>query len=152
APSFVATSARRSRCTSATTSRTPSPASVSAIARPIPLPAPVTTATFSRSSFMSRPPVHCRKGCETFCRKLFSDLPIIFPSSFNEKALDERIRRSKNETVAAPSPNERFGRYRLLKRIALGGMAEIWLAAEKVATDDGEPHVRTLVIKRILPH
>ncbi|HMF29368.1 MAG TPA: hypothetical protein VKE42_11385, partial [Candidatus Cybelea sp.] len=39
-----------------------------------------------------------------------------------------------------------------MKRIALGGMAEIWLAAEKVATDDGEPHVRTLVIKRILPH
>ena len=53
--------------------------------------------------------------------------------------------------VAGPLANDRFGRYRLLKRIALGGMAEIWLAAEKVATDDGS-QVRTLVIKRILPH
>ena len=31
-------------------------------------------------------------------------------------------------------------------------MAEIWLAAEKVPTDAGETEVRTLVIKRILPH
>ena len=53
--------------------------------------------------------------------------------------------------MAGPLPNERFGRYRLLRRIALGGMAEIWLAAEKLATDEGS-QVRTLVIKRILPH
>jgi eukaryotic-like serine/threonine-protein kinase len=53
--------------------------------------------------------------------------------------------------VAGPLPNERFGRYRLLKRIALGGMAEIWLAAEKLPADEGA-QVRTLVIKRILPH
>jgi len=82
---------------------------------------------------------------------LSSDLPIIFLSNFNEKALDWISGRPNNEIVAGPLANDRFGRYRLLKRIALGGMAEIWLAAEKQATDEGS-QVRTLVIKRILPH
>ena len=40
-----------------------------------------------------------------------------------------------------------FGKYRLVKRIATGGMAEIFLAHER-ARGEGEP----LVIKRILPH
>jgi serine/threonine protein kinase len=41
---------------------------------------------------------------------------------------------------------ERFGRYRLIRRLAQGGMAEIWLAHEQ-----SQPN-RDLVIKRIHPH
>jgi serine/threonine protein kinase len=42
----------------------------------------------------------------------------------------------------------RFGRYRLIDRIAVGGMAEIFLAHQK--HDDG--HESPVVIKRIRPH
>ena len=41
---------------------------------------------------------------------------------------------------------ERFGRYRLIRRLAKGGMADVWLAR-----DDADP-TRDVVIKRIHPH
>ena len=47
----------------------------------------------------------------------------------------------------APSP-QAFGRYELVERLAIGGMAEIWRA-----TSSGEQGFqKTVVIKRILPH
>ena len=42
----------------------------------------------------------------------------------------------------------RFGPYRLLKRIARGGMGEVFLAKQNLARG----YERTLVVKRILPH
>ncbi len=50
--------------------------------------------------------------------------------------------------AAAASPLSRFGKYRLVDRIAVGGMAEIFLAHETGA--DGTE--RPIVIKRIRPH
>src|SRR5438309_8857800 len=48
-----------------------------------------------------------------------------------------------------PMPAEiAFGRYALVKRLAMGGMAEIWLA--KQAGPAG--FEKQLVVKRILPH
>ena len=44
--------------------------------------------------------------------------------------------------------NQQIGRYRLLKRLALGGMAEIWLARQGGA----QGFEKLVVIKRILPH
>lgn len=41
-----------------------------------------------------------------------------------------------------------FGKYLLLERVAIGGMAEVWLA--KRMTDDGASEL--LALKRILPH
>src|SRR5262249_15391296 len=70
---------------------------------------------------------------------------------------------------AAPgSPPQRFGRFLLLRQIALGGMAEIWLASDAPIAEPGGgkatagrrdvlgrppegPH-RPLVINGILPH
>jgi serine/threonine protein kinase len=46
----------------------------------------------------------------------------------------------------------RFGRFWLRRRIALGGMAEIWLAAERIEDARGRRLMRDVVIKRILPH
>src|SRR4051812_29982261 len=47
-----------------------------------------------------------------------------------------------------PPQEHDFGRYRLMKRLALGGMAEIWLA--KQAGPAG--FEKMLVVKRVLPH
>ncbi|MBS2033080.1 MAG: serine/threonine protein kinase [Deltaproteobacteria bacterium] len=44
--------------------------------------------------------------------------------------------------------SEAFGRYQLLKKLATGGMAEIWLARQQGM----EGFSKLLVIKRILPH
>jgi serine/threonine protein kinase len=46
-----------------------------------------------------------------------------------------------------PAPRTPFGRYTLVERMAVGGMAEIFVANEKRTV--GEP--RTLVVKRMLP-
>lgn len=46
-----------------------------------------------------------------------------------------------------PGPNARFGSYVIVERIAVGGMAEVFRAAEPRTA--GEP--RTVVIKRMLP-
>ncbi len=43
---------------------------------------------------------------------------------------------------------ERFGEYQLLKKLATGGMAEIWLARQS----GPEGFEKLLVVKRILPH
>src|ERR1700750_231355 len=43
---------------------------------------------------------------------------------------------------------EQFGNYMLLKKLATGGMAEVFLARPAVREGDG----RLLVVKRILPH
>jgi eukaryotic-like serine/threonine-protein kinase len=57
--------------------------------------------------------------------------------------------------VHAPRPakevsavSERLGKYRLLKRLATGGMAEIWLARQRGV----EGFEKLVVVKRILPH
>ena len=50
--------------------------------------------------------------------------------------------------VAPSNPPQKFGRYKLLQRIATGGMAEIFLAKQ---SGPGR-FERSLVIKRILPH
>ncbi len=47
-----------------------------------------------------------------------------------------------------PAPHTRFGRYEIVDRIAVGGMAEVFRAREVRAV--GEP--RVVVIKRMLPH
>ncbi|MCB9612525.1 MAG: protein kinase [Sandaracinus sp.] len=47
-----------------------------------------------------------------------------------------------------PPPQTRFGRYEIVDRIAVGGMAEVFRARETRAV--GEP--RVVVIKRMLPH
>ena len=41
-----------------------------------------------------------------------------------------------------------FGKYQLLKKLATGGMAEVWLARQTGI----EGFNRTVVLKRILPH
>ncbi|HVE87982.1 MAG TPA: serine/threonine protein kinase, partial [Myxococcales bacterium] len=41
-----------------------------------------------------------------------------------------------------------FGKYQLLKKLATGGMAEVWLARQTGI----EGFKRHMVIKRILPH
>ena len=51
-------------------------------------------------------------------------------------------------TNVATRETTRFGKYRLLDRIAVGGMAEIFLAHQM----DGEGLERPVVIKRIRPH
>jgi len=48
---------------------------------------------------------------------------------------------------APPPPNSRFGPYRLMDRLAVGGMAEVFRAVEPRAA--GEP--RVVVVKRMLP-
>jgi serine/threonine-protein kinase len=50
--------------------------------------------------------------------------------------------------VAQQRDTSRFGKYRLIERIAVGGMAEIFLAHQK--HEDG--HESPVVIKRIQPH
>ena len=55
--------------------------------------------------------------------------------------------RSMIRTLPAICP---FGRYELLGRLAVGGMAEIYLAREPAMVEGAEP--RHLVIKRILQH
>ena len=42
-----------------------------------------------------------------------------------------------------------FGRYQLVKRLATGGMAEVFLALQPMG---GGGHNRHVVVKRILPH
>ena len=54
---------------------------------------------------------------------------------------------SEEEHQTAPSLGQ-VGRYELLKRIAVGGMAEVFIAVER---GDHE-FERLVVIKRILPH
>ena len=44
-------------------------------------------------------------------------------------------------------PEQNFGRYTLLKKLAIGGMAEVWLARQRGI----ERFEKKLVIKRILP-
>jgi len=44
--------------------------------------------------------------------------------------------------------NENYGKYQLLKRLAMGGMAQIYLARQR----GPEGFEKLLVIKRILPH
>ncbi|HEX8700196.1 MAG TPA: serine/threonine-protein kinase [Myxococcaceae bacterium] len=51
-------------------------------------------------------------------------------------------------STAASRENVRFGKYRLIDRIAVGGMAEIFLAHQV----DGEGLETPVVIKRIRPH
>ncbi len=51
-------------------------------------------------------------------------------------------------STAASRENIRFGKYRLIDRIAVGGMAEIFLAHQV----DGEGLETPVVIKRIRPH
>jgi len=51
--------------------------------------------------------------------------------------------------MAATNPTARFGKYVLVDRLAVGGMAEIFLAREEA---DGGGVPRTIVIKRIRPH
>lgn len=48
-----------------------------------------------------------------------------------------------------PAQSRRVGRYQLVERLAIGGMAEVFLAAERGNTHSLQ---RLLVIKRILPH
>ena len=50
-------------------------------------------------------------------------------------------------SLAATTPNQQFGKYRLLKKLAQGGMAEIFLAIQH------GPHAfeKVVVIKRMLP-
>jgi TonB family protein len=47
-----------------------------------------------------------------------------------------------------PGDGERFGQYRLLERIAVGGMAEVWKARMRGV----EGFQKTVAIKKILPH
>src|SRR5687768_17038870 len=47
-----------------------------------------------------------------------------------------------------PRPSSRFGKYTLLDRLAVGGMAEIFLARQAGL----EGFEKTVVIKRIRPH
>ncbi|MFW6066858.1 MAG: protein kinase domain-containing protein [Myxococcota bacterium] len=56
--------------------------------------------------------------------------------------------RPSTQPPPAPPPNATFGPYTLVDRIAVGGMAEVFRAAEPRAA--GEP--RTVVLKRMLPH
>ena len=49
--------------------------------------------------------------------------------------------------VMQPSAPERYGKYHLLERIGVGGMAEVWRAK----TLGSEGFTKDLVIKRILP-
>lgn len=52
------------------------------------------------------------------------------------------------DQTTTPQPTKKFGRYNLIKRIGLGGMAEVFLANQ-----DGPAGFRKrVVIKRILPH
>ncbi len=53
-----------------------------------------------------------------------------------------------DKTIAATVQLETFGKYILLKRLAVGGMAEVFLA--RPASSDGNGRVQ--VVKRILPH
>jgi eukaryotic-like serine/threonine-protein kinase len=50
--------------------------------------------------------------------------------------------------VVAPSEPEMFGAYRLVSRLARGGMAETWLA-ERVGA---RGVTKRLIIKRVLPN
>jgi serine/threonine protein kinase len=54
----------------------------------------------------------------------------------------------QDRTIAATVQLETFGKYILLKRLAAGGMAEVFLA--RPASSDGNGRVQ--VVKRILPH
>lgn len=63
------------------------------------------------------------------------------------------MNRSFDKTLCTPLPSvtpnfEIFGNYILLKKLASGGMAEVFLARPSSAKGNG----RVLVIKRILPH
>ncbi len=52
------------------------------------------------------------------------------------------------KVMAATNPTARFGKYALVDRLAVGGMAEIFLAREET----GSGPARTIVLKRIRPH
>lgn len=58
------------------------------------------------------------------------------------------MNQSNSALAFVPSCFESFGKYLLLKRLAAGGMAEVFLA--RPASQEGNG--RVLVIKRILPH
>jgi serine/threonine protein kinase len=47
-----------------------------------------------------------------------------------------------------PQPPQPFGKYQLLKKLATGGMAEVWLARQSGI----EGFAKNVVVKRILPH
>ncbi|MFL5346334.1 MAG: protein kinase domain-containing protein [Hyalangium sp.] len=51
--------------------------------------------------------------------------------------------------MTPPNPNAQpFGKYQLLKKLATGGMAEVWLARQSGI----EGFAKSVVVKRILPH
>lgn len=83
------------------------------------------------------------------------DLPEYEQSTRDAEAMDEliqltsRLRRSPFQDEAPPhGPGLVFGPYRLLEKVAIGGMAEIF-RAKRVGVEGFE---KTVALKRILPH
>src|SRR5207245_5958432 len=55
---------------------------------------------------------------------------------------------SPPECALAASSSQTFGKYQLVKKLATGGMAEVWFAQH----EGFEGFKKDLVVKRILPH
>ena len=69
------------------------------------------------------------------------------PFAAANAAATQRIPVFLDDTSGEP-PGERFGQYRLLEKIAAGGMAEVWKARMRGV----EGFQKTVAIKKILPH